>query len=131
MLYRFVLNSEHYKNQPILAKILFLYPEVELSNDTLHKKWSFPLRISSVCEEILNGKLHFLCSGNYLAIMSQVQRGFHRQIFATSQLYFANLATLLRNFIFWESRLLCSFELILLATSQIAKPLFFWRFKGV
>ena len=42
----------------------------------LHKKWSFPLRISSVnmtklhfpadlvtlTEEILNGKLHFLCS---------------------------------------------------------------------
>ena len=44
---------------------------------TLHKKWSSPLRISSVnvakqqgtvdlvtfTEEILNGKLHFLCSG--------------------------------------------------------------------
>ena len=36
---------------------------------TLHKKWSFPLRISSVnadlvtfTEEILNGKLYFLCS---------------------------------------------------------------------
>ena len=43
---------------------------------TLHKKWSFPLRVSSVnvtksavsCEfghvywKILNGKLHFLCS---------------------------------------------------------------------
>ena len=37
---------------------------------TLHKKWCFPLRISSVIpadlvtftEEILNGKLHFLCS---------------------------------------------------------------------
>ena len=36
---------------------------------SLHKKWSFPLRISSVTaelvtftEEILNGKLHFLCS---------------------------------------------------------------------
>ena len=41
-------------------------------NFTLHKKWSFPLRISSVnviksdlvtfTEEILNGKLRFLCS---------------------------------------------------------------------
>ena len=36
---------------------------------TLHKKWSFPLRISSVnlvtfTEEILDGKLHFLCSVN-------------------------------------------------------------------
>ena len=43
----------------------------------LHKKWSFPLRISSVnvtksattdlvtfTEEILNGKLHFLCVSN-------------------------------------------------------------------
>ena len=34
----------------------------------MHKKWSFPLRISSVnvatfIEEILNGKLHFLRSG--------------------------------------------------------------------
>ena len=36
---------------------------------TLHKKWSFPLKISSVnvtksafTDEILNGKLHFLCS---------------------------------------------------------------------
>ena len=28
----------------------------------LHKKWSFPLRISADSEEILNGKLHFLCS---------------------------------------------------------------------
>ena len=40
----------------------------------LHKKWSFPLRISSVnldlvsfTEEILNGKLHFLCSLTSLA----------------------------------------------------------------
>ena len=32
--------------------------------NVLHKKWSFPLRISSVnvTEEILNGKLYFLCS---------------------------------------------------------------------
>ena len=28
------------------------------------KKWSFLLRISSFTEEILNGKLHFLCSAN-------------------------------------------------------------------
>ena len=47
-----------------------------LTSSTLHKKWSFPLWISSVhttksaetadlvtfAEEILNGKLHFLCS---------------------------------------------------------------------
>ena len=33
---------------------------------TRHKKWSFQLRISSVnvTKEILNGKLHFLCSVN-------------------------------------------------------------------
>ena len=31
---------------------------------TLHKKWSFPLRISSAKEEILDGKLHFLYSVN-------------------------------------------------------------------
>ena len=53
-----------------------------LRNSTLfaiHKKWSFPLRISSVdvintqetadlvtfTEEIFNGRLHFLCSGAY------------------------------------------------------------------
>ena len=28
---------------------------------TLHKKWSFPF---SITEEILNGKLHFLCSAS-------------------------------------------------------------------
>ena len=39
-------------------------------NTRLHKKQSFPLRISSVnvkvtfAEEILNGKLHFLCSAS-------------------------------------------------------------------
>ena len=40
---------------------------------SLHKKWSFSLRISSAnvadlitfTEEILNGKLHFLCSDYY------------------------------------------------------------------
>ena len=42
-------------------------------NQSLHKKWNFPLKISSVnvqetadlitfTEELLNGKLHFLCS---------------------------------------------------------------------
>ena len=51
---------------------------------TLHKKWSFPLRASSVnvtnsavycdlvtiTEEIRNGKLHFLCSESFVAIWS-------------------------------------------------------------
>ena len=40
-----------------------------IKDESLHKKWSFPLRISSVpadlatfTEEIINVKLHFLCS---------------------------------------------------------------------
>ena len=51
--------------------------EIEEPDGTLHKKWNFPFRISSVnvtnstvtCgighfpEEILYGKLHFLCNG--------------------------------------------------------------------
>ena len=45
---------------------------------TLHKKWSFLLRILSVnmtksavswfTEEILNGKFHFLCSVNFISV---------------------------------------------------------------
>ena len=44
-------------------------------DDALHKKWSFPLMVSSVnvtksagnfTEEILNGKIHFLCSDGEL-----------------------------------------------------------------
>ena len=41
----------------------FLYskrPRIKFSKLSLHKKWSFPLRIFT--EEILNGKLHFLRS---------------------------------------------------------------------
>ena len=51
---------------------------------TLHKNWGFPLRISSVnvikllftadlvtsIKEILNGKLHFLCSDIYLYVFT-------------------------------------------------------------
>ena len=37
-----------------------------LAIDSLHKKWRNPLKVCSVnvtfTEEILNGKLHFLCS---------------------------------------------------------------------
>ena len=56
------------------------FPKNRAFLSTLHKKWSFQLQISSVnvaksagncglvifTEEICNGKLHFLCSVNYL-----------------------------------------------------------------
>ena len=60
-----------------MAIILFFYRLSLITfPQSLHKKWSFPLRISSVnvtkfavsldlvtsTEKILNGKLHFLCS---------------------------------------------------------------------
>ena len=48
---------------------LFQHSHSSIFDPTLHKKGSFPLRISSVnvtkfTEEILNGKLHFLCSAH-------------------------------------------------------------------
>ena len=55
-LYQLILNSK--------KKLMYT------AQNTLHKKWSFPLRISSVIvtkstvtvtEEIFTGKLHFLC----------------------------------------------------------------------
>ena len=48
-----------YSLQSILVLVSLSFKQTFLP---LHKKWSFPLRISSVTEEILNGKLHFLCS---------------------------------------------------------------------
>ena len=43
---------------------------------SLHKKWSFPLIVSSVnvtfTEEILDGKLHFLCSDSSYYLMSNL-----------------------------------------------------------
>ena len=50
-------------------KIIFIYsqswPIYRVNEAGLHKKWSFPLRISSVTvtEEIINGKLPFYYSG--------------------------------------------------------------------
>ena len=35
---------------------------ISLERPILHKKWSFPLDLVTFTEEILNGKLHFLCS---------------------------------------------------------------------
>ena len=63
-------NATQRNNWLITGKFVFFLKM------TLHKKWSFPFRISSVnvnnpqetadlvtfTEEILNGKLHFLCS---------------------------------------------------------------------
>ena len=60
----------------IVEKYVSKEQKAGISDASLHKKWSFPLRISSVnvtksavscgfgpfTEEILNGKLHFLCS---------------------------------------------------------------------
>ena len=40
--------------------------KISMKSNSLHKKWSFPLRISSVnvtfTEQTFNGFLHFLCS---------------------------------------------------------------------
>ena len=63
---------------------------------TLHKKWSFPLRISllmwpnpqetadldTFTEEILNGKLHFLCSFNLMfpSILQQLLKQLYSRI---------------------------------------------------
>ena len=51
--------------------ILRAYPSTTKVK-SLHKKCSFPLRISSVndsfTEEIINGKLHFLCSEYFYTI---------------------------------------------------------------
>ena len=66
-------SFEKYSVNPFqinFASLVELFAFVK-NNDfhALHKKWSFPLRISSVnvtksavTEEILNGKLRFLCS---------------------------------------------------------------------
>ena len=58
------------KREGILTFLVFHFHSL---TNTLHKKWSFPLRISSVnvttadlTEEILNGKLHFLCNDIHL-----------------------------------------------------------------
>ena len=60
-------------------------------NETLHKKWTLPLRISAVnvtfltfTEENLNGKLHFLCCESPLkmiknAIYFTLKSSFHSQ----------------------------------------------------
>ena len=43
----------------------YLEPTKYMNFVSPHKKWSFPLRISSFTEEIFNGKFHFLCSVFY------------------------------------------------------------------
>ena len=63
-----------------LRSLLLHSSQSTRSQKSLHKKWSFPLRISlvnvtKIAEEILNGKLHFLCRNIfiYVSILS-VQR---------------------------------------------------------
>ena len=67
---RYEVDQDHFRKN--------LHSSTNFMKKTLLKKWSFPLRISSVnvtksavsCgfdhtyEDILNGKLHFLCSEN-------------------------------------------------------------------
>ena len=60
-------------------------------NKGLFKKWSFPLRISSVnmtkiAEEILVGKLYFLCSENILVENENVKKD--HKLFQTKLLTF-------------------------------------------
>ena len=59
--------------------------------DSLHKNWSFPLRISNpqfptdlvtFAEEILNGKLHFLCSVCLFSTFSELY-----EVFQTFQIF--------------------------------------------
>ena len=49
-----------------------------LTSVAQHKKWSFPLRISSdlvtFTEEIRNGKLHFLCSVAFLSLSEETYK---------------------------------------------------------
>ena len=37
-------------------------------SNSLHKKWSFPLRIYAYTEQILDGKLHFLSNDSFLLV---------------------------------------------------------------
>ena len=72
-------NKENYVYANIKQGIMNLIMQHNLSYNPQHKKWSFPLRVSSVnvtnlqfpanlatfSEEIFNGKLHFLCSDHH------------------------------------------------------------------
>ena len=55
-----------------------------VSRTTLHKKWSFPLRISLVnvtySEEIIHGKLHFLCCDRTLQLTLHDKKRFFAKL---------------------------------------------------
>ena len=71
-------SRSFWKDMPVFQVLCLLYYYINFKQVTLHKKSSFPLRISSInvtksqfpadlvtfTEEILNGKLHFLCIVN-------------------------------------------------------------------
>ena len=85
------INKRDWFNQAILLKLHFLsfFLIALIGNLALHKKWSFPLRISSVnvtksaatksfpgdfntfTGEIFNGKLYFLCSVSEIFLVPQ------------------------------------------------------------
>ena len=72
-------NGENYVYANIKQGIMNLMMQHNLPYNSQHKKWSFPLRVSSVnvtnlqfpanlatfSEEIFNRKLHFLCSDHH------------------------------------------------------------------
>ena len=78
--------------------------------NTLHKKWSFLLRISSFTKEILNGKVHILCSDSFLFpyVNSNILYSFY--LFIIRWIFVVNLFSfvlyLVEFFIFPNSRLL-------------------------
>ena len=72
---RIIYNVKHHYAVHFIFGDKFLTSLSKLVLEVLHKKWSFPLRVSSVyvtkssvfylvtfTEEMLNGKLYFLCS---------------------------------------------------------------------
>ena len=63
----------------LIPILIFFFLSLMANNQTpLYKKWSFPLRISSVnitfTEEILKEKLHFLCSATKCGIINKKSR---------------------------------------------------------
>ena len=76
-----ISDSEHLVYQDVVSLFWVATCFRDIFKKTLFnhctKKWSFPLRISSVNEEILNGKLHFLCSEYFIGEgLSRIARNF-------------------------------------------------------
>ena len=82
----------------------------------LHKKWSFPLRISSVnvtksavssgfvtfTEAILNGKLHFLCSEPYKNGVSNAHHNYSFGLNVETKFVFSKWILTILAIIFWD-----------------------------